>query len=431
MAHEAVRPSILFLSNEDNQETCMVHQQRNTAALLIVFVILSILHQSAAAVTIDMVTVGNPGNSPDTEVMQFDGTTGYGAVDYVYRIGKFEITAGQYTEFLNAVAREDTHRLYSSFMNAGDFPADIERHGSAGSYTYTVAADWSSRPVNFVSFWDSLRFANWLHNKQPTTGVQDSTTTEDGAYELNGYTGTDGAWITRKPGARFVIPSEDEWYKAAYHKNDGVTGNYWDFPTQCDTEPVNSLPDSGNHANLYDYSGTGTGTYAIGPPYYRTEVGAYENSPGPYGTFDQAGNVYEWNEAIVDPERNHRGIRGDSFYEFVTGRSHASARIREFPWAEAHGTGFRIASSIPEPAAILQLGIASLMIVSRRRRPSIPEPSTLLLLCLGSLAVLWRRRRGVKKGTFYFLANRIAVGTGIAARPPGPVRNLVSASRNR
>ncbi len=38
-------------------------------------------------------------------------------------------------------------------------------------------------PVNFVSFWDGLRFANWLHNGQPT-GAQGNSTTEDGAYTL-------------------------------------------------------------------------------------------------------------------------------------------------------------------------------------------------------------------------------------------------------
>src|SRR6187551_1317669 len=67
------------------------------------------------AVTIDMVTVGNPGNSPDTDVM-YDGTTGYGSVGYGYRIGKYEVTAGQYTEFLNAVAKDDPNGIYNTVM---------------------------------------------------------------------------------------------------------------------------------------------------------------------------------------------------------------------------------------------------------------------------------------------------------------------------
>ena len=44
-----------------------------------------------------------------------------------------------------------------------------------------------------------------------------------------------GMAVTRKPGATWVIPTEDEWYKVAYHKNDGVTGNYGDYPTGSNT----------------------------------------------------------------------------------------------------------------------------------------------------------------------------------------------------
>jgi hypothetical protein len=70
---------------------------------------------ATSGVTIDWVTVGNPGNAPDAEVM-LDGTTGYGSVDHAYRIGKYEVTAGQYTEFLNAVAASDPNGLYNKDM---------------------------------------------------------------------------------------------------------------------------------------------------------------------------------------------------------------------------------------------------------------------------------------------------------------------------
>jgi sulfatase modifying factor 1 len=52
----------------------------------------------ARAVTIDMVPVGNPGNSNDT------GGTFNGAVDYEYQIGKYAVTIGQYTAFLKREA---------------------------------------------------------------------------------------------------------------------------------------------------------------------------------------------------------------------------------------------------------------------------------------------------------------------------------------
>ncbi|HUU94516.1 MAG TPA: hypothetical protein VM487_02165, partial [Phycisphaerae bacterium] len=76
----------------------------------------------------------------------------------------------------------------------------IQRGGSSGSYTYSVASDWANRPVNFVSWGDAARFANWLTNGQPT-GVQGLLTTENGSYYLNGVNTENGlAAVTRTPG---------------------------------------------------------------------------------------------------------------------------------------------------------------------------------------------------------------------------------------
>ena len=139
-------------------------------SILVVVVLLATTGISQAVV-MDWVTVGNAGNAADS--------TGYGSVGYEYKISKYEVTAGQYTEFLNAVADTDTYGLYDTLMWADGYGCKIERSGSAGSYTYSVASDWADRPVNLVSWYDCLRFANWLHNGQPT-GSQDAVTTEDG-----------------------------------------------------------------------------------------------------------------------------------------------------------------------------------------------------------------------------------------------------------
>ena len=143
------------------------------AALLLAF-------PAHAWVTFDWVTVGDPGNPADD--------AGRGAVAYTYRISQYEVTNAQYTEFLNAVAATDDHGLYNANM-ANSFPGSlgyggITRSGSSGSYTYTTIAGREGMPVNWVSSYDALRFANWLHNGQ-ATGVQDSTTTEDGAYDMS------------------------------------------------------------------------------------------------------------------------------------------------------------------------------------------------------------------------------------------------------
>ena len=254
----------------------------------------------AQQISVEYVTVGNPGNADDAHIDLWGNT--YGAVPYTFRIGKCEVMAAQYCAFLNAVAADDSHSLYDPDMARGhtvyESGCRIQRDGEPGSYTYSVSSDWANRPVNFVSFWDACRFANWLHNGQPT-GPQDSNSTEDGAYTLNGYIGDDGREIARNPDARVWIPSADEWYKAAYHKNDGVTNHYWDYPTATNHEPNNDViePDPGNNANTHIQQ---TNDYTLGRPYWRTEVAEFENSESPYGTYDQAGNMREWLDILMD-----------------------------------------------------------------------------------------------------------------------------------
>ena len=68
-------------------------------------------HLASAEVVIDWVTVGDPGNACD---VQPQGC--FGSVAEPYRIGMFEVTNGQYVEFLNAVAATDSNGLYSVNM---------------------------------------------------------------------------------------------------------------------------------------------------------------------------------------------------------------------------------------------------------------------------------------------------------------------------
>jgi len=237
--------------------------------------------------------------------------------------------------------------LYNPSMWSNSYGCMIERIGSSGSYSYSLATDRENGPVNYVSWGDAARFANWLHNSQPTGG-QDVTTTEDGVYELNGATSNaDLLAVSREADWKWAVPTEDEWYKAAYHKNDGVTGNYFDYPTSSDIAPSNDLvdPDPGNNATFYDNS------YTIGSPHYRTEVGAHENSESPYGTFDQGGNVWEWNEAIL--RGSYRGLRGGS-YDLNVHHLHASDRGSLNPTYESSDVGFRVVS-IPEPGSLVLL----------------------------------------------------------------------------
>ncbi|UCD27341.1 MAG: SUMF1/EgtB/PvdO family nonheme iron enzyme, partial [Planctomycetota bacterium] len=139
----------------------------NVAVVGIVLACLS----SSLAVSIETVPVGNPGNTGELSGESIPGGYGpdriCGAVDYEYHIGKYEVTAGQYTAFLNAVADTDTYGLYNSEMWSSDYGCKIRQFGAEGSYTYSVTLDWCNRPVNLVSWGDAARFANWLHNGQP------------------------------------------------------------------------------------------------------------------------------------------------------------------------------------------------------------------------------------------------------------------------
>jgi formylglycine-generating enzyme required for sulfatase activity len=321
--------------------------------------------------SLETVTVGDAGNTADTRY----ATPGYGAVAYEYNIGKYEVTAGQYCAFLNSVGGVDTYGLYSTSMwDTGG--CKIERYAGSGTsgnpYQYRVAADWANRPVNYVSWGDSVRFANWL------TNGQGNGSTETGAYNLNSAmtdaqlmavvvpsAGLRATWSTgTKP--YFLLTSEDEWYKAAYHKGDGVTGNYFDYPTGHDSAPSNDLvaPDPGNNATFLDLDWS----FTIGSPYYRTEVGAHGNSRSAYGTFDQGGNVWEWNEAILQVSVS-RCSRGGGFYDSSPERYylHASYRSGDIATGESSVLGFRVVQ-VPEPATLSLLALGGLAMIRRRRQ---------------------------------------------------------------
>jgi formylglycine-generating enzyme required for sulfatase activity len=171
-------------------------------------------------------TVGNAGNAAD-------GTGLRGAVAYTYQIGKYNVTNCEYAEFLNAVAATDTHNLYRE--NMGEPLGGISRSGSPGSYTYAANPNYGNKPVVYVDFFDCLRYCNWLHNGKPS-GAQDASTTEDGAYTLSGA--TTGAPSAKNTNARYWIPTENEWYKAAYYKGGNLNAGYWTYATQSNTAPT-------------------------------------------------------------------------------------------------------------------------------------------------------------------------------------------------
>ena len=330
---------------------------RDVARVVVVAALVLLATGAVQAVVIDTVTVGNPGNVADTRY----GSPGYGSVAYTYNIGKYEVTASQYTAFLNAVAKTDTYGLYKTGMSGTEYGCGIARSGSSGNYTYSVDANFVNRPVNYVSWGDSARFANWLHNGQPT-GAQNASTTEDGAYFLNGATSNAALLaVTREADWKWAITSEDEWYKAAYYKGGGTNAGYWVYPTSSNTAPGQDMADAyGNNANYY----TAPYAYPIDSGKFTTVVGEFQNSDSPYGTFDQGGNVWEWNEAILYD--SSRGLRGGSFSFSVYYLRAADRSFYNFPTVVYDTMGFRV-SEVPEPATMSLLALGGLGMLMRRR----------------------------------------------------------------
>ena len=223
------------------------------------------------------VLVGNPGNAPDT--------SGYGGVPYVFRIGKFEVTNAEYSEFLNSAAKRDPYRLYDRRMSGGH--GGIIRSGRSGEYSYETKGDDGGKPVSYLTWESCARYANWLSNDGGDGDLQ------NGAYQLKGgiqpkVTLPDHAALAAGKATHWVISSENEWYKAAYYDPTKPGGaGYWPFAVSGDSAPACNI-----NSNLI------------------TAVGSFK-VVSPYGTYDQNGNLWEYNEAR---NGNKVGLRGGSFF---------------------------------------------------------------------------------------------------------------------
>ena len=168
-----------------------------------------------------------------------------------------------------------------------------------------------------------------------------------------------GDTITRNAGATIFLPSEDEWYKAAYYNP--ATSSYFQFPTSSNALPTAATPTGA--PNSANYNGV------VGNP---TDVGAYSSTMSPYVAFDMGGNVLNWNEATFDFGFGiGRGFGGAAFYspsDYL--RSSQTMGFVTLDGQVLGGVGFRLAET--------------------------PEPSGLVLAVLGFIALIawgWRRRK--------------------------------------
>jgi formylglycine-generating enzyme len=289
------------------------------------------------AFTLDFVNIGNPGNADDAGAGGGSYSTPYGGVSYGYRMGTDEISQDAITK-----------------ATAGGLASVV-----AGPHT-------GNEPAANMSWFQAAAFVNWL-NDQRTPGLK--------AYQLNIVMATLTPWASvdawqaggenlyRHKDAYYFLPSEDEWYKAAYHKNDGVTANYWDYATGSNTIPTQALTD-GTLAGSAVYNGAEAGIPA--DPADVNLAGGLSA----YGTMGQNGNVFEWQESALDWINNSssedREIRGGS-WNGTEDNLRSSDRNDFSPADSDNAIGFRVAS-VPEPTSTVLMISAGLLAIARRRR---------------------------------------------------------------
>ena len=307
---------------------------------------------------IDWVTIGDPGNLAQSAANRTHafGTNGdgYGAVSYTFAISRNETSIANYAEFLNAKATTDPYNLYNPSMASDASIAGITRSGTSGSYSYSVSGS-GDRPITFVSWFDAARFTNWLQNGQG------SGDTETGAYTLGGA--ISGTAPAKNVGATVWIPSENEWFKAAYYDpTKGASGGYWLHANQSDAMTGNNFTTPGA-ANYHD----GNSTQAEnGLPTNLSDAGAFgTDSQNYYRINDMAGNVREWND-LTAVASAQRGLRGGAWSNTETSLR-SSTRNLNGPAGEGNFVGFRVAT-VPEPSTMVLTVLFSAGMLARRKR---------------------------------------------------------------
>ena len=326
---------------------------------------------------IDMVTIGAAGNAPwPGNGMPPHRADGRGAVNYEYRIGRYEVASGQWVEFFNAALDRpvgDTlpHVLAPTFW--GGIPTTPNNPGNPNARRFTTTPQSAALPAGNISWRMAAMYCNWLHNGK----AANREAFLSGAYDVSTFTynidGTFNDQLIRSPGARYFIPSWDEWLKAAHYdptkqNPDGTTGGWWLYSNSSD-QPFIAGPPGVGTANFgwdeFDYPGQSP---------FAVPLGAYTGVTSPWGLYDVAGAAAEWTEEprfrIDIPD-----FPSDRFYDgsYWTGSAALVDQVNQlsggaFPSLSTYDLGFRIAASIPSPAGWgVALGLALITTVRRRR----------------------------------------------------------------
>jgi hypothetical protein len=341
-----------------------------------------------AVLTFTMAKVGKPGN-PSVAIVPFtpglyancaeapqepkvattklpDPCQEIGSVPYEYGIGEVEVTVEQYVAFLNTVDPFGRNQmgLYSPDESGAAWPKygqiDYSALTGPGRHYTAAAPEWNDKPYGFADFLRAARFDNAVANgkvlsktestvgsgseefKYLTYKVRLSRKTGTGMYDMHKRA------PVRTSGTGFVIPSQNEWVKAAYYdRTGGGTFSYWWYPTNAgnpfsETGGPNQVqlnPSTGDVTNqgeqpLANFRAGGSAPAPSWCPSNQTleaceTVNPFHMPPkayqkafagslstvgqagtfGPWGTLEQGGNAVEWTDTITPPPFGAKGHR--------------------------------------------------------------------------------------------------------------------------
>lgn len=327
---------------------------------------------------IDFITIGAPGNSGYNGPDPNGFATGRGSVGYEYRIGRFEITTGQWMQFVNTFSTQSgPPTFFAEPVHWGARP-DPEYQGPGTRWILRNVSDAAMLPIFGITWREAAYYCNWLNNGQPS----DWDAIQNGAYDASTFTfngdGTFNDQRTHHPNARFWIPTWDEWFKATHFDPDrygeGQEG-WWLYPHQADSPPVPGLPGEGE---------TSVGVRLPNFGELDIPLGAYPDTLSPWGLLDSTGGAREWTEETFEERFGRRRWRyADGAYAGdLPGEGNMADRADElaafFPTAHS-STGLRIASAVPAPSVSGVLGLAFIWFARRRRSHTCPDNDVLLM----------------------------------------------------
>jgi hypothetical protein len=313
---------------------------------------------SCSAGAIDWATIGSPGNRPanaDESPMFYEPIWPYGPigrVDHTYRLSRTEVTVGEYLEFVEAYAPYWTLTPGDSRL-VGNW---IVWNASSG---YSILPGAENYPAD-MSWESAARFCNWLHNDKGSN----QSAFEQGAYDASTFArnpdNTMQHQTTPSSGARFWLPTLDEWVKGMYydpHKHGPGQEGYWLYPNSSDTPLIPGYPEDGGETTV--------GLPPFGPI---PDVGSYPDVQSPWGLLDGSGGQSEW-LSLISTDYKRVGLKGSPNF-FPMGEYYDRIDVLFFTQPLLGASGIRLASSVPSPAAVLPLALIMLA-QSRRRRSAV------------------------------------------------------------